>query len=135
MLSSLDVIIRLSFSFLCGLLIGIERQLNNKLSGIHTCVLVCIGSCLFIFVGSGLNEVNSPSRIAAQIVTGTGFLGSEVPWDLRGVIVKDINNVKGLNTAATKKDPGSFIDSCSAIGCLCGCGYLKTFRLLVNWML
>ena len=112
MLSSLDVIIRLSFSFLCGLLIGIERQLNNKLSGIHTCVLVCIGSCLFIFVGSGLNEVNSPSRIAAQIVTGTGFLGS-------GVIVKDINNVKGLNTAAT-------IWCCSAIGCLCGCGYWLT---------
>ncbi len=112
MLSSLDVIIRLSISFTCGLFVGFERQLNNRIGGIHTCVLVCVGSCLFIFVGSGLGEVNSPSRIAAQVVTGIGFLCS-------GVIIKDTNQVKGLNTAAT-------IWCCSAIGCLCGCGLWLT---------
>ncbi len=112
MLSSLDIIIRLSLSFICGFFVGIERQLNNRIGGIHTCVLVCVGSCLFIFVGSGLGEINSPSRIAAQVVTGIGFIGS-------GVIIKDINQVKGLNTAAT-------IWCCSAIGCLCGCGLWLT---------
>jgi putative Mg2+ transporter-C (MgtC) family protein len=112
MLSSLDIIIRLSLSFVCGLFVGLERQLNNRIGGIHTCVLVCVGSCLFIFVGSGLGEINSPSRIAAQVVTGIGFIGS-------GVIIKDVNQVKGLNTAAT-------IWCCSAIGCLCGCGLWLT---------
>lgn len=112
MLSSLDIIIRLSLSFVCGFFVGIERQLNNRIGGIHTCVLVCVGSCLFIFVGSGLGEINSPSRIAAQVVTGIGFIGS-------GVIIKDVNQVKGLNTAAT-------IWCCSAIGCLCGCGLWLT---------
>ncbi len=108
MLDYIDMIIRLSCAFLCGFLVGFERQLNHRIGGIHTCVLVTLGSCLFIFVGTGVGEVNSPSRIAAQVVTGIGFLGS-------GVIIKDTNQVKGLNTAAT-------IWACSAIGCLCGCG-------------
>ena len=55
-----------------------------------------------------LGETNSPSRIAAQIVTGIGFIGA-------GVIAKDGTNVKGINTAAT-------IWSAAAVGCLCGSG-------------
>lgn len=111
-IGNLDVCLRLCIAFLCGLLIGLERQLNNRIAGIHTNVLVSVGSCLFIFVGYGLGEINSPSRIAAQVVTGIGFIGS-------GIIVKDINNIKGLNTAAT-------IWCTAAIGCLCGCGFWLT---------
>jgi putative Mg2+ transporter-C (MgtC) family protein len=61
-----------------------------------------------LHVGNGLGEMNSPSRIAAQVVTGIGFLGS-------GIIIKDVNQIKGLNTAAT-------VWCSAAIGCLCGCG-------------
>jgi putative Mg2+ transporter-C (MgtC) family protein len=111
-LTNVDVCLRIGISFLCGLLIGIERQLNNSVAGIHTNVLVCVGSCLFIFVGQGIGEINSPSRIAAQIVTGIGFIGS-------GIIIKDNNNIKGLNTAAT-------IWCTGAIGSLCGCGFWIT---------
>lgn len=63
-------------------------------------------------MGYGLGEVNSPSRIAAQVVTGIGFIGS-------GVMLKDSNQVKGLNTAAT-------IWCTAAVGCLCGCGFWLT---------
>ena len=111
-LTNIDVCLRIGISFLSGLLIGFERQLNNSIVGIHTNVLVCVGSCLFIFVGQGIGEVNSPSRISAQIVSGIGFLGS-------GIIIKDNNNIKGINTAAT-------IWCTGAIGCLCGCGYWVT---------
>lgn len=111
-LANIDVCLRISIAFLSGFLIGFERQLNNRIAGIHTNVLVSVGSCLFIFVGFGLNESNSPSRIAAQIVTGIGFIGS-------GVIVKDNNNIKGLNIAST-------IWCTAAVGALCGCGYWLT---------
>lgn len=105
---TLDLIIRMGLSIVCGTLIGLERQIHKGLAGIHTNVLVCVGSCLFLFVSVGIGETNSPSRIAAQVVTGIGFLGA-------GVIAKDGTNVKGINTAAT-------IWSASAIGCLCGSG-------------
>ncbi len=112
MLTLSDIVIRLACSFACGIFIGLERQLNHRLAGIHTCVLVSIGSCLFVFVSASIDNDNSPSRVAAQVVTGIGFLGS-------GIIIKDNNQIKGLNTAAT-------IWCCGAIGCLCGCGLWLT---------
>ena len=74
-LTNLDVTIRLSVALLCGFVMGFERQINNSIDGIHTNVLVCVGSCLFVFVSYCINEINSPSRIAVQVVTGVGFLG------------------------------------------------------------
>ena len=112
MLTLFDIVIRLISSFACGVFIGLERQINNRLAGIHTCVLVSIGSCLFVFVSASIDNDNSPSRVAAQVVTGIGFLGS-------GIIIKDNNQIKGINTAAT-------IWCCGAIGCLCGCGLWLT---------
>lgn len=112
MLTLFDIVIRLVCSFACGVFIGLERQINNRLAGIHTCVLVSIGSCLFVFVSASIDNDNSPSRVAAQVVTGIGFLGS-------GIIIKDNNQIKGLNTAAT-------VWCCGAIGCLCGCGLWLT---------
>lgn len=111
-LTNTDVCIRMSLSFLCGIIIGLERQFNNRNAGIHTHVLVSLGSCLFIFVGIGLGDTNSPSRIAAQVVTGIGFLCS-------GIILKDNNSVKNINTSTT-------IWCTSSIGCLCGCGLWLT---------
>lgn len=91
-------------------------------AGIHTCVLVSIGSCLFVFVSASIDNDNSPSRVAAQVVTGIGFLGSGItPWGRlkSDELIKDNNQIKGLNTAAT-------IWCCGAIGCLCGCGLWLT---------
>ncbi len=71
-----------------------------------------VGSCLFVFVSYSIQEQNSPSRIAAQVVTGVGFLGS-------GVIIKDNSQIKGVNTAAT-------LWVAAAVGCICGSGYWLT---------
>lgn len=102
---------------LCSL-IGVERQLRNKAAGYRTHVLVGLGSCAFTLVsaygfsavlGSDVNL--DPSRIAAQIVSGIGFLGA-------GVIFKGRNVVRGLTTAAT-------IWVAAAVGMACGSGMLS----------
>ena len=78
-------------SVLCGGLLGIEREYHNKSAGLRTIVLICLGSTVFTIVSQriGVND----DRIAANIVTGIGFIGA-------GVIFKENFNVKGLTTAA-----------------------------------
>jgi len=95
----------LAFSFL----IGIERQWRRRIIGLRTNVLVCIGAFLFVTFSVQTNN-NDISRIAAQVVSGIGFLGA-------GIILKDGTNVKGLNTAATL-----WCDA--AIGVLCAGGLI-----------
>ena len=80
-----------------GGLIGLERQLTGHASGMRTCALVCVGASLFTAFSFCLPLEASRmdvSRVAAQIVSGVGFLGS-------GIIFKDGSNVRGINTAAT----------------------------------
>ena len=89
----IDFTIRIAASILFGFLIGFERQLTGHFAGIHTNVLVSLGSCLFVLF-SLIMSAPDQTRIAAQIVTGVGFLCS-------GIIFKDGVNVRGLNTAAT----------------------------------
>lgn len=102
-------LIRISMSFLLSLLIGLERQLRGRAIGLRTNVLVSIGS--FLFVSFSFLSVNGDmGRIAAQVVSGIGFLGA-------GVIIKDGLNIRGLNTAATM-----WCDA--AIGVLCAGGFL-----------
>ena len=107
---------------LCSL-IGVERQLRNKAAGYRTHVLVGLGSCAFTLVsaygftavlGSDVNL--DPSRIAAQIVSGIGFLGA-------GVIFKGRSVVRGLTTAAS-------IWVAAAVGMACGAGMLFVGLLL-----
>lgn len=84
---------------LCGLAIGFERQVHGSQAGIRTYSLVCLGSCLFGIVSTHASgaayyqSVADPTRIAAQIVSGIGFLGA-------GIIFKDRSRVHGLTTAA-----------------------------------
>lgn len=106
-----NVLIQLGLAIVCGFIIGLERQINKGLAGIHTNVLVSSGSCLFIFVSMGLQDMNSPSRVASQIVSGIGFLGA-------GVIAKEGMTVRGINSAAT-------LWCSAAIGSLCGSGMLQ----------
>lgn len=86
-------IIRISICFILSILIGLERQYRHKTVGLRTNVLVSLGS--FMFVSMSFNTITSDvTRIAAQVVSGIGFLGA-------GIILKDGNRIKGLNTAAT----------------------------------
>ncbi len=99
--------IRLCICFILSILIGLERQLRHRMVGLRTNVLVCIGAFLFVYLSFGIN-VNDKTRVAAQVVSGIGFLGA-------GVILRDGNKVKGLNTAAT-------LWCVAAIGTLCASG-------------
>lgn len=102
-----DATLRLALALFLGCAIGFERQWNQKMAGLRTNALVALGACGFV-VFSGLVGQGDPTRIAAQVVTGIGFLGA-------GVILREGVNVHGLNTAATLW--------CSAmVGTLAGAG-------------
>lgn len=97
---------------LCGSLVGYERALNDGPAGMKTCMLVCVGATLYSHVGvvqfETLHE-GDPSRIAAQIVSGIGFLGA-------GAILRGVGGVTGLTTAAA-------IWFIGAVGIIIGCGF------------
>jgi len=89
----LDFTIRITCAMLFGFFIGLERQLTGSPTGIRINILISMGACLFVLF-SQLMAVEDTTRIAAQVVTGIGFLCS-------GIIFKEGLNVRGLNTAAT----------------------------------
>lgn len=105
-----DFALRLGLALVFGTLIGFERQRRQRMAGIRTNALVCIGSCLFVMLGLLTPHEVSPTRIAAQVVTGIGFLGA-------GVIMRDGLNVRGMNTAAT-------MWCVAAVGTLTGMGFV-----------
>ena len=84
---------RLGLALVLGSAIGFERQWHQKMAGLRTNALVALGSCGFV-VFSAMVEPGDPTRVAAQVVTGIGFLGA-------GIILREGINVHGLNTAAT----------------------------------
>jgi putative Mg2+ transporter-C (MgtC) family protein len=88
-----DTGLRLGIALLLGSAIGFERQWNQKMAGLRTNALVALGASGFVAF-SGLVGAGDPTRVAAQVVTGIGFLGA-------GVILREGVNVHGLNTAAT----------------------------------
>lgn len=104
---------------ICGAIIGIEREMKNKVAGIRTNILICAGTAIFaatsIFIAKLFNDVD-PTRIIGQIVTGVGFLGG-------GVIFKVNDKLTGVTTA-------SFIWVMCAIGVMCGLGLYLTPILL-----
>ena len=107
--NELDFAIRLGMCLLLGAAIGVERELRNKPAGISTNCFVMAGACLFTFASISIDP-NSPARIAAQVVSGVGFLGA-------GMILKsDANTVKNLTTAAA-------IWFAAAIGMVIGFGW------------
>lgn len=89
----IDFTTRIIAAIIFGFLIGFERQLTGHPAGIRTNILVSLGACMFVEFSLLMNAPDA-TRIAAQIVTGVGFLCS-------GIIFKDGVNVRGLNTAAT----------------------------------
>ncbi len=97
MISSIDIIIRLIISSICGSIIGFQREIADRPAGFRTHVLVCIGSALIMMVSiyPFIGEMRAdPSRIASGVITGIGFLGA-------GTIIRQGSIVKGLTTAAS----------------------------------
>jgi len=95
MVHDLELLARLVLAAVLGGAIGAERELNDQPAGLRTHMLLTTGACLFTLVSAyGFGRGTDPSRIAAQIVTGIGFLGG-------GAIVRDGLTVKGVTTAAS----------------------------------
>jgi putative Mg2+ transporter-C (MgtC) family protein len=118
-LAGWDALLRLAVAAALGAVVGFERELRDREAGIRTHLLVSLGSALFTIVSAygfheflvaGGNVVRAdPTRIAAQIVTGIGFLGA-------GAIIREGISVRGLTTAAT-------LWVVAAIGMASGAGY------------
>ena len=84
---------QVSFAFIIGAIIGIEREFRSKPAGFRTMILICVGSCLYTILSKESSGGGSTDRIASNIVTGIGFIGA-------GVIFKEGISVNGLTTAA-----------------------------------
>lgn len=75
-------------ALLCGLIIGVERQLSDKPAGIRTSILICLGTYIFVAAGQLFKGENiDASRVLGQIVTGIGFLGAGVILTREGIVV------------------------------------------------
>lgn len=114
----LSIVIRVLSSLLLGFAIGLEREMTNKYAGLRTNILVCLGACIFTIISIyGFPEVSvsgdelgtrDTARVAAQVVTGIGFIGG-------GTVLRHGATVLGLTTAAT-------LWISAAIGMACGAG-------------
>ena len=99
MVSEWEILMRLTLSCILGGVIGYERQSRRKSAGLRTNMLVCLGSCLVMLISTAIYQgvegrTNAdPARLAAQVVSGIGFLGA-------GAIMKEGLTVTGLTTAA-----------------------------------
>jgi len=114
MQANIDTVVRLGVATLLGAMIGLERERHGKEAGFRTYTIVCIGSALIMLVSTRIYEIYrheadvDPSRIAAQVVSGIGFLGA-------GAIIRFSAGVKGITTAAG-------IWTAAGIGLACGIG-------------
>ncbi|WP_313758842.1 MgtC/SapB family protein [Tissierella sp.] len=116
MIDNVEIILRIILSAIIGGLIGMEREANNRPAGLRTHVLVSVGSALIMLISmygfydlkTGL-RIGDPSRLAAQVVSGIGFLGA-------GTIIRTGSHIKGLTTAAS-------LWVCAGIGLAIGNGY------------
>jgi putative Mg2+ transporter-C (MgtC) family protein len=106
------MLLRMATGVGLGTVIGFERQYRARMAGLRTNALVAAGATLFVLLSaygfSGLPGTGDPTRVAAQIVSGIGFLGA-------GVILRDGLTIRGLNTAAT-------LWCSAAVGTLAGAG-------------
>ncbi|MDR1956000.1 MAG: MgtC/SapB family protein [Treponema sp.] len=98
--TELDMLIRISLAFLAGAVIGFERASQRQVAGLRTHILIAVGAALLMLLSIWLPQeftamkTGDPGRIAAQVVSGIGFLGA-------GAMIRLGNNIKGLTTAAS----------------------------------
>jgi putative Mg2+ transporter-C (MgtC) family protein len=108
-----DDLVSIILATVLGAAIGLERELNGKAAGLRTNLLICLGAAVFTIISERMatGGEDSTTRIAAQIVTGVGFLGA-------GAIIQDRGGVHGLTTAAT-------IWLVASIGMACGAHFYQ----------
>lgn len=107
-----DFLMKIAVTILCGSVIGLERQIKGKPSGIRTSIFICLGTCVFVSLGLSVTGQNvDPTRVLGQVVTGIGFLGA-------GVIISREGLVIGMTSA-------SVIWVLAGVGALTGFNYLK----------
>lgn len=122
----MDMVLRLIMAAFLGSLVGLEREIHGRPAGFRTHLLVAMGSALFVVVSqefyrqfgnfSGQGPIGvDPGRVAAQVVTGIGFLGA-------GAIIRDRGAIRGLTTAAC-------LWITAAIGVACGVGMIAVAML------
>ena len=123
----LTCVVRMLLSMVLGFMIGFERKMRFKEAGIRTHTIVCVGACLFTLVSIyGFSAADS-ARVAAQIVSGIGFIGA-------GMIFYNKQNIRGLTTAAG-------IWATAAIGMAAGAGMYvvsacaSVIIIAVQWVL
>ncbi len=104
-----EIILRFLLAILLGGAIGAEREYRGKNAGFRTMIMISLGCCFFTMLSRWIGNTPNQDRMAANIVTGIGFLGA-------GVIFKEENTVKGITTAAT-------IWTVAALGVGLGAGY------------
>jgi putative Mg2+ transporter-C (MgtC) family protein len=131
-----EMLIRLALAALFGASVGLERERKERAAGLRTHMMVCIGSALAMLVSTyGFNDVMGvkdisldPSRVAAQVISGIGFIGGGTILFLRQNIVKGLTTASGLWTVA-------------AIGLAAGGGmylaafFTTVFAIIILWML
>jgi len=117
----IEILLKIILSAVLGGIIGLERELSHKEAGLRTNILIAIGSTLITILSLKIAEMSKmadPGRLAAQIVTGIGFLGA-------GAIIQARLAIHGLTTAAT-------IWTVAAIGISVGSGlYLTSFLITI----
>ena len=89
-----EIITKLIISIVIGIILGGEREYRNKSAGLRTIVLICLGSTVFAILSHAIGDQLGGSRIAANVVTGIGFLGA-------GAIMREGLTISGLTTAST----------------------------------
>ena len=110
----ISVVARMLLAMLLGGCIGLEREKSKRQAGFRTHILVCVGSCMTALIGLyvvyEMGATSDPVRIAAQVISGIGFLG------VGTILVKEHDHITGLTTAAG-------LWSTAAIGIACGYGF------------
>lgn len=121
MTEDLEVAFKLGYALLMGGFLGMEREVHKKVAGLRTHMIVCLSSALLMVlstdVASDMGITGDPTRIAAGVMTGIGFLGA-------GTIIKHGATVHGLTTAAS-------IWTAAAVGLAVGAGYLLAAAIVV----
>jgi putative Mg2+ transporter-C (MgtC) family protein len=119
-------VLKIGLAILAGGIVGMEREFRDKSAGFRTLIFICMGSAVITMLSARLAPASDPNRIAANIVTGIGFLGA-------GAILRDGLRITGLTTAAT-------IWLTAALGMAIGggqymmAGILVVFSIIVLWV-
>jgi putative Mg2+ transporter-C (MgtC) family protein len=109
-----DCLLKIGISFFCGAVLGIERRTRQQFIGLRTLILICVSSCLLMQLSAYIANMSQgrgdPGRIAAQVISGIGFIGA-------GAILHQGLNIRGLTSAA-------IIWTAAALGLAIGAGFI-----------